>query len=42
MFLLSLKLMLHGLFGVFIALTILYIAVKSMVKIFPCDAENEK
>lgn len=34
--------MMYGLSGVFIALTILYIAVKTMVKVFPSDAEKEK
>ena len=39
---LSLKLMSYGLAGVFIALAALYISVKLMVKLFPCDTDNGK
>ena len=34
--------MLYGLAGVFIALAILYIAVKTIVKVFPNEAEREE
>jgi len=42
MFTLSLQLMLYGLIGVFSALAILFIAVKGMTWMFPCDTESEK
>jgi len=40
MFSLSVQLMLYGLIGVFIALAIIYISVRSVVKIFPGKTES--
>jgi Na+-transporting methylmalonyl-CoA/oxaloacetate decarboxylase gamma subunit len=41
MFSLSLQLMFYGLTGVFIALSILYIAVKAIVMVFPYDTKEQ-